>query len=61
MHGSRTKLGMLLFALVVTLVALLVPTPALAYTVCNRYGPCTICDFYGTGPNDWRGSIEWCF
>jgi hypothetical protein len=54
---KSTKLVLLVGSLL--LVGLLT-APAEARTVCNHYGNCTICDFYG--PNDeYQGYIEWCF
>ena len=33
--------------------------PATSYSICNHYGNCTICDFYG--PNgEYHGYLEWC-
>jgi hypothetical protein len=49
------KLSLLFSALLVCLATL----PVSARISCNRYGGCTICDFYG--PNDeYQGYIEWC-
>ncbi len=51
---QRVKAAMLFVAL------LAFATPSSAEKICQHYGPCTICDFYG--PNgEYAGSIEWCF
>ena len=34
--------------------------PSNAYKICQRYGVCTICDFFSER-HEWQGSIEWCF
>ena len=35
-------------------------TPSGAYKICQRYGICTICDFFSPS-GEYQGSIEWCF
>jgi hypothetical protein len=47
-------------ALIVVLLAVLIPVAAYAYKICNKYSDgCTICDFYG--PNgEYQGYISWC-
>jgi hypothetical protein len=48
--------------LLVVVSTLLMPPPVFAagYRVCNHYGACTICDFYGSD-GSYQGYMEWCF
>lgn len=56
----RSKLGKLLLLIAILTVTLLLPGLASAYVKCSEYpGNCTICDFYGPGP-EYQGYIEYC-
>lgn len=56
---SRAAMRRAVFAGAIAAVTLLAAKPAHASYMCNRYGSCMICDFYGPG-GDWRGSISNC-
>lgn len=49
-----------LFMWAIVLLAVLLPSIADAYTICNTYRDgCTICDFYNSH-DEWIGYMEWC-
>ncbi len=57
MRGWRPRTFL---ALAVFLLLFLQGVPTEAYTRCDHYGQCTICDFYSVR-GEYQGSVEWCF
>lgn len=56
---KRSLRSLPLVALVAAASLLTSAAPATSYSQCNRYGNCTICDFFG--PNgEYNGYLEWC-
>jgi hypothetical protein len=56
---SRTQMRKAVFAGAIAAVTILGAKPVHASYICNSYGSCKICDFYGPD-GSWRGSISNC-